>query len=99
MNVGYSRGGATNEQDVSSQRAFLIAAGVDEERIYIDVGFAPARWELTNAPVAMVKGPTLSKETGKFERHDSIREIEADTMAQLEPKMLGGWQLLSVRAA
>lgn len=38
MKVGYSRV-STNEQDVSSQRAFLIAAGVDEERIYTDVGF------------------------------------------------------------
>ncbi|WP_197053019.1 recombinase family protein [Microbacterium hominis] len=38
MKVGYSRV-STNEQDVSSQRTFLIAAGVDEERIYTDVGF------------------------------------------------------------
>lgn len=38
MKVGYSRV-STNEQDVESQRAFLLAAGVDDERIYTDVGF------------------------------------------------------------
>ena len=30
---------STNEQDVDAQRSFLLAAGVDEDRIYTDVGF------------------------------------------------------------
>ena len=38
MKVGYARV-STNEQDVDAQRSFLIAAGVDEDRIYTDVGF------------------------------------------------------------
>ena len=38
MKVVYARV-STNEQDVDAQRSFLIAAGVDEDRIYTDVGF------------------------------------------------------------
>lgn len=38
MKVGYARV-STNEQDVDAQRSFLLAAGVDEDRIYTDVGF------------------------------------------------------------
>ena len=38
MKVGYARV-STNEQDVDTQRSFLIAAGVDEDPIYTDVGF------------------------------------------------------------
>lgn len=58
----------------------------------------PAGWEITAAPVSMVKGSTLIKATGTMERRDGIREIEADTMAQLEAKVPDGWRLLSVRA-
>lgn len=59
----------------------------------------PAGWELTAAPVSMVKGSTLIKATGTMERRDGIREIEADTMSQLEAKVPDGWMLLSVRAS
>ena len=58
----------------------------------------PAGWELTRAPVAMTAGSTALTATGTFERRDSIREIEADTMTQLEALVPDGWQLLSVRA-
>lgn len=58
----------------------------------------PAGWELTAAPVSMVKGSTLIKASGTIERRDGIREIEAETMAQLEAKVPAGWALLSVRA-
>jgi hypothetical protein len=57
----------------------------------------PAGWELTKAPVAMLAGSTALKATGTFERRDGIREIEADTMPQLEAKVPDGWRLLSVR--
>lgn len=58
----------------------------------------PAGWELTKAPVTMTAGSTALKATGTFERRDGIREIEADTMAQLEAQVPDGWRLLSVRA-
>lgn len=58
----------------------------------------PAGWELTAAPVSMVKGSTLIKATGTIERRDGIREIEADTMSQLEAQVPDGWRLLSVRS-
>ncbi|WP_454262393.1 recombinase family protein, partial [Pseudoxanthomonas mexicana] len=38
VKVGYARV-STNEQDAQTQRDFLLAAGVDEDRIYSDVGF------------------------------------------------------------
>lgn len=59
----------------------------------------PAGWELTKAPVAMTAGSTALTAIGTMERRDAIREIEADTMTQLEAKVPDGWQLLSVRAA
>ncbi|QOC26024.1 hypothetical protein IC744_06630 [Microbacterium hominis] len=62
------------------------------------VAQVPAGWELTKAPVAMTAGSTSLKATGTIERRDGIREIEADTMAQLEAKVPDGWMLLSVRA-
>lgn len=61
MKVGYSRV-STNEQDVSSQRAFLVAAGVDEERIYTDVGFTGKNLQragLHQALAAVRDGDTL----------------------------------------
>jgi len=61
VKVGYSRV-STNEQDVSSQRAFLIAAGVDEERIYTDVGFTGKNLQragLHQALAAVRDGDTL----------------------------------------
>jgi len=59
----------------------------------------PAGWELTKAPVAMTAGSTTLTATGTIERRDGLREIEADTMTQLEAKVPDGWMLLSVRAS
>ena len=61
MKVGYSRV-STNEQDVEAQHAFLWAAGVDEERIYTDVGFTgknAQREGLRQALAAVRDGDTL----------------------------------------
>ena len=61
MKVGYSRV-STNEQDVEAQHAFLCAAGVDEERIYTDVGFTgknAQREGLRQALAAVRDGDTL----------------------------------------
>lgn len=58
----------------------------------------PAGWALVSAPVAMVKGSSLMKATGTFQRVDGTREIEADTMTALEAKVPDGWMLLSVRS-
>lgn len=57
----------------------------------------PAGWELTKAPVTMTAGSTALTATGTIERRDGTREIEADTMAQLESLVPEGWMLLSVR--
>ena len=61
MKVGYARV-STNEQDVDAQRSFLIAAGVDEDRIYTDVGFTGKNVEregLRQALAAVRDGDTF----------------------------------------
>ena len=61
MKVGYSRV-STNDQDIETQRAFLIAAGVDESRIYSDLGFTGKnvqREGLRQALAAVREGDTL----------------------------------------
>lgn len=52
MKVGYSRV-STNAQDVEIQHAFLIAAGVEEERIYTDVGFTGKNLQRTGLHQAL----------------------------------------------
>ncbi|WP_136057224.1 hypothetical protein [Microbacterium sp. K24] len=58
---------------------------------------APAGWEMVSAHVEMKPGG-IRIVTGKFERRDEPREIEAADMATLEAKVPSGWQVLSVRA-
>ena len=61
MKVGYSRV-STNQQDVDAQHAFLRAAGVDEDRIYTDVGFTGKNLQragLQKALAAVREGDTL----------------------------------------
>lgn len=61
MKVGYARV-STNEQDAQAQRAFLLSVGVDEGRIYSDVGFTgknAQREGLRQALAAVREGDTL----------------------------------------
>lgn len=61
MKVGYARV-STSEQDVETQRAFLIAAGVDDKRLYTDVGFTGKnlqRGGLRQALAAVREGDTF----------------------------------------
>ena len=61
MKVGYARV-STNEQDAQTPRDFLLAAGVDEDRIYSDVGFTgknAQREGLRQALAAVRDGDTL----------------------------------------
>ena len=61
MKVGSARV-STNEQDAQTQRDFLLAAGVDEDRIYSDVGFTgknAQREGLRQALAAVRDGDTL----------------------------------------
>lgn len=61
MKIGYARV-STNEQDAQTQRDFLLAAGVDEDRIYSDVGFTgknAQREGLRQALAAVRDGDTL----------------------------------------
>lgn len=60
------------------------------------VAEAPAGWEMVSAHVEMKPGG-IRIVTGKFERRDEPREIEADDMLALEAKVTEGWQMLSVR--
>jgi len=47
----------------------------------------------------MTAGSTALTATGTMQRRDGLREIEADTMTQLEALVPDGWMLLSVRSA
>lgn len=61
MKVGYSRV-STNDQDVAAQHKFLRDAGVDEDRIYTDVGFTGKNLQragLSEALAAVRDGDTL----------------------------------------
>ncbi|WP_454159391.1 recombinase family protein [Microbacterium lacticum] len=61
MKIGYARV-STNEQDAQTQWDFLLAAGVDENRIYSDVGFTgknAQREGLRQALAAVRDGDTL----------------------------------------
>ena len=61
MKVGYARV-STNEQDAQAQRDFLLSVGVDEGRIYSDVGFTgknAQREGLRQALAAVREGDTL----------------------------------------
>jgi len=61
VKVGYARV-STAAQDAETQRDFLIAAGVDEDRIYSDVGFTgknAQREGLRQALAAVRDGDTL----------------------------------------
>lgn len=57
----------------------------------------PAGWELVSAHATMKAGGIRTVE-GRYERRDSIQEIEADDMPALDAKLPEGWQMLSVRA-
>lgn len=61
MKVGYSRV-STTAQDVDAQRAFMIGAGVEPERVYTNVGFTGknvSRAGLHQALTAVREGDTL----------------------------------------
>lgn len=58
---------------------------------------APEGWALVSAMATMEKASASRSVEGKFQRRDSIREIEADDMAALEAKVPDGWRMLSVR--
>lgn len=61
MKVGYARV-STHEQDVAAQQAFLLSAGVTEDRLYTDTGFTgknARRDGLHQALAAVREGDTL----------------------------------------
>lgn len=61
MLIGYARV-STDEQDVASQVAGLVAAGVDESRIYVDHGYTGRRTDrpaLREAMAALRDGDEL----------------------------------------
>lgn len=57
----------------------------------------PAGFELTAAPVQMIKGSTALTATATYRRVDGVRTIEADDRGALFEKVPEGWQLLELR--
>ncbi|UOQ58080.1 hypothetical protein MUN78_04340 [Leucobacter allii] len=56
----------------------------------------PEGFRLVLAPVSMAKGETAITATGTYARRDGLREIEAETMAELRAQVPEGWQMLGV---
>ena len=59
----------------------------------------PDGFELTGAPVRMIKGSTTLTATATYRRIDRVREIDADDRGALFAKVPVGWRLLEVREA
>jgi len=62
-------------------------------------GQLPDGFQLTAAPVHMIKGTTDLTATATYQRADGVREIEADDRDALAAKVPAGWRLLSVLKA
>lgn len=58
----------------------------------------PVGFELTSAPVQMIKGSTALTATATYRRVDGMRDVEADDRAALFAQVPAGWQMLSVRS-
>ena len=56
----------------------------------------PEGFHLVQAPVAMAKASTVITAKASYMRRDSLREIEAETMPELEALVPEGWQMLFV---
>ncbi|WP_053386982.1 hypothetical protein [Leucobacter japonicus] len=59
----------------------------------------PEGFDLTSAPVAMLKGQTAITATGTYSKRDGLQEIEGADLADVRSKVPDGWQILNVRSA
>lgn len=57
----------------------------------------PPGFDLTDVPLATVKGSVEMTSQARAERIDGVREIQAETMPALEASIPEGYRLLSVR--
>ena len=83
---------------VESSTADVIGTTLAEVLVELEQHRKPG-FDLTSAPVRMLKGEAKMEATGTFKRVDGIEQIEADDMAALRAKVPEGWRMLTVRTA
>lgn len=83
---------------VESSTADVIGTTLAEVLVELDQHRKPG-FDLTSAPVRMLKGEAKMEATGTFKRVDGIEQIEADDMTSLRAKVPEGWRMLTVRTA
>ncbi|WP_120493429.1 hypothetical protein [Microbacterium phyllosphaerae] len=83
---------------VESSTADVIGTTLAEVIVELEQHRKPG-FDLTSAPVRMLKGEAKMEATGTFKRVDGIEQIEADDMASLRAKVPEGWRMLTVRTA
>ena len=83
---------------VESSTADVIGTTLAEVLVELEQHRKPG-FDLTSAPVRMLKGEAKMEATGTFKRVDGIEQIEADDMVSLRAKVPEGWRMLTVRMA
>ncbi|WP_447913091.1 hypothetical protein [Microbacterium phyllosphaerae] len=83
---------------VESSTADVIGTTLAEVLVELEQHRKPG-FDLTSAPVRMLKGEAKMEAMGTFKRVDGIEQIEADDMASLRAKVPEGWRMLTVRTA
>ena len=83
---------------VESSTADVIGTTLAEVIVELEQHRKPG-FDLTSAPVRMLKGEAKMEAMGTFKRVDGIEQIEADDMASLRAKVPEGWRMLTVRTA
>lgn len=75
----------------------LTGNSLDEIHAAAEV-HCPEGFELSAAPVRMIKGSTALAATATYQRVDGVREIEADDRAALAAMVPDGWIMLAMRS-
>ncbi|WP_341954376.1 hypothetical protein [Microbacterium sp. LWH13-1.2] len=83
---------------VESSTVDVIGTTLAEVLVELEKHRKPG-FDLTSAPVRMLKGEAKMEAMGTFKRVDGIEQIEADDMASLRAKVPEGWRMLTVRSA
>ncbi|KQQ64497.1 hypothetical protein [Microbacterium sp. Leaf320] len=83
---------------VESSTADVIGTTLAEVLVELEQHRKPG-FDLTSAPVRMLKGEAKMEAMGTFKRVDGIEQIEAEDMTSLRAKVPEGWRMLTVRTA
>lgn len=83
---------------IESTTTDVVGTSLEDVHAQLDAQRQPG-FELTSAPVRMLKGEAKMEATATYTRVDGVREIEADDMNALTAKVPDGWRMLSVRRA